>query len=148
MLVKYIQVQIYGDILPWSNAFWPGLTPFGPMLWQAEALAKRRFSTVPHQSARKKRRKICSLIASQAYAFYLNIFSFLRCFIIVWVNFTCTSIKEFGSLHVCIICWLESRHTGPKCMQLWLIAKKLSWDFKKKSKVLSLRCKKVCHKWK
>ena len=37
MLVKYIQVQIYGDILPWSNAFWPGLTPFGPMLWQAEA---------------------------------------------------------------------------------------------------------------
>ena len=22
-------------------------------------------------------------------------------------------------------------HTGPKCMQLWLIAKKLSWDFKK-----------------
>jgi hypothetical protein len=23
--------------LPWSNAFWPGLTPFGPLIWQAEA---------------------------------------------------------------------------------------------------------------
>ena len=52
--------------LPWSNAFWPGLTPFGPPMWQAEAnteltlsaspttavgqkalaLAKRRYSTV------------------------------------------------------------------------------------------------------
>ena len=52
--------------LPWRNAFWPGLTPFGPLLWQAEAdteltksaspttavgqkalaLAKRRYSTV------------------------------------------------------------------------------------------------------
>ena len=50
-----------------SNAFWPGLTPFGPTMWQAEAdteltlsaspttavgqkalaLAKRRYSTVP-----------------------------------------------------------------------------------------------------
>ena len=19
--------------LPWNNAFWPGLTPFGPLLW-------------------------------------------------------------------------------------------------------------------
>ena len=53
-------------LLPWSNAFWPGLTPFGPPMWQAEAdteltlsaspttavgqkalaLAKRRYSTV------------------------------------------------------------------------------------------------------
>ena len=52
--------------LPWSNTFWPGLTPFGPLMWQAEAdteltlsaspttavgqkalaLAKRRYSTV------------------------------------------------------------------------------------------------------
>ena len=23
--------------MPWSNAFWPGLTPFGPPMWQAEA---------------------------------------------------------------------------------------------------------------
>ena len=23
--------------LPWSNAFWPELTPFGPPMWQAEA---------------------------------------------------------------------------------------------------------------
>ena len=53
-------------LVPWSNAFWPGLTPFGPPMWQAEAdteltlsaspttavgqkalaLAKRRYSTV------------------------------------------------------------------------------------------------------
>ena len=52
--------------VPWSNAFWLGLTPFGPPMWQAEAdteltlsaspttavgqkalaLAKRRYSTV------------------------------------------------------------------------------------------------------
>ena len=24
-------------LLPWSNAFWPGLTSFGPPMWQAEA---------------------------------------------------------------------------------------------------------------
>ena len=23
--------------LPWSNAFWLGLTPFGPPVWQAQA---------------------------------------------------------------------------------------------------------------
>ena len=23
--------------IPWSNAFWPGLTPFGPPMCQAEA---------------------------------------------------------------------------------------------------------------
>ena len=54
------------QLLPWSNAFWPLLTPFGPPMWQAEAdteltlsaspttevgqkalaLAKRRYSTV------------------------------------------------------------------------------------------------------
>ena len=53
-------------MIPWSNTFWPGLTPFGPPMWQAEtdtelilsasattavgqkalALAKRRYSTV------------------------------------------------------------------------------------------------------
>ena len=53
-------------IIPWSNAFWPGLTPFGRPMWQAEAdkeltlsaspvtavgeqtltLANRRYSTV------------------------------------------------------------------------------------------------------
>ena len=47
MLVKYIQVQIYGDILPWSNAFWPGLTPFGPPMWQAEADTEVTLSATP-----------------------------------------------------------------------------------------------------
>ena len=54
-----------------ANAFWPGLKPFGPPMWQAEAdteltlsaspttavgqkalaLAKRRYSTVAHTAA-------------------------------------------------------------------------------------------------
>ena len=61
-----LNVDIRVLIVPWSNAFWPGLTPFGPPMWQAEAdteltlsaspntavgqkalaLAKRRYSTV------------------------------------------------------------------------------------------------------
>ena len=71
--VKYIELSfklhllISKNLVPWSNAFWPGLTPFGPPMWQAEAdteltlsaspttavgqkalaLAKRRYSTVP-----------------------------------------------------------------------------------------------------
>ena len=56
--------------VPWSNVFGPGLTPFGPPMWQAEAdtemtlsaspstavgqkalaLAKRRYSTVGRNS--------------------------------------------------------------------------------------------------
>ena len=59
-------VQFAKKHVPWSNAFWPWLTPFGPPMWQAEAdteltlsaspttavgqtalaLAKRRYSTV------------------------------------------------------------------------------------------------------
>ena len=62
-LVKKLEVKIK-NLVPWSNAFWPGLTPFGPPMWQAEAdtelsaspttavgqkalaMAKRRYSTV------------------------------------------------------------------------------------------------------
>ena len=28
---------VFHEEWPWSNVFWPGLTPFGPPLWQAEA---------------------------------------------------------------------------------------------------------------
>ena len=65
-LYTYIWKNSASKLLPWSNAFWPGLTPFGPPMWQAEAdteltlsaspttavgqkvlaLAKRRYSTV------------------------------------------------------------------------------------------------------
>ena len=61
-----IYLNFFILLVPWSNAFWPGLTPFGPPMWQAEAdteltlsaspttavgqkalaLAKRRYSTV------------------------------------------------------------------------------------------------------
>ena len=37
---------------------------------------------------------------------------------------------------------IEVLHTGPKCMQFWLIAKKIKLGFQKNSKILSLRCKK------
>ena len=42
------KVKILGFGLPWSNAFWSGLTPFCPLLWEAEAdtEAKRHYSTV------------------------------------------------------------------------------------------------------
>ena len=33
--------------IPWSNAFWPGLTPFGPLLWQAEADRELTLSASP-----------------------------------------------------------------------------------------------------
>ena len=32
--------------VPWSNAFWPGLTPFGPPMWQAEANTELTHCTV------------------------------------------------------------------------------------------------------
>ena len=58
--------ELHLNVIPWSNAFRPGLTPFCPPMWQAEAdteltlsaspttvacqkalaLAKRRYSTV------------------------------------------------------------------------------------------------------
>ena len=28
--------------VPWNNAFWPGLTPFGPPMWQAEADTEKK----------------------------------------------------------------------------------------------------------
>ena len=39
-------------------------------------------------------------------------------------------------------------HSGAKLHAVLLIAKILKLGFEKKSKVPSLRCKKVCHKWK
>ena len=32
------------DDVPWSNTLWTGLTPFGPLLWQAEADTELTFS--------------------------------------------------------------------------------------------------------
>ena len=33
--------------IPWSNAVWPGLTPFGPLMWQAEADTELTLSSSP-----------------------------------------------------------------------------------------------------
>ena len=40
--------------IPWSNAFWPGLTPFGPPMWQAEADKELRLSASPTTAAGQK----------------------------------------------------------------------------------------------
>ena len=75
---------IFSFQLPWSNAFWPGLTPFGPLLWQVKqtvstlcqlqpatqvgqkalALAKRRYSTV-HFTVRQGFSKYLLLFAQK-----------------------------------------------------------------------------------
>ena len=68
---------------------------------------------------------------------------------------TCCRILQ--KVHFCAhfeIRYLESwtRHSlatvGQSCMQFCLMAKILKLGFEKKSKVLGLRYKKVCHKWK
>ena len=44
------------NVLPWSNAFLPGLTPFGPPIWQAaEADTELTLSaSLPQQSAKRR----------------------------------------------------------------------------------------------
>ena len=41
-------------MLPWSNAFWPGLTPFGPPMWQAEADTELTLSASPTTAVGQK----------------------------------------------------------------------------------------------
>ena len=38
---------VYKIVVPWSNAFWPGLTPFGPPMWHAEADTELTLSASP-----------------------------------------------------------------------------------------------------
>ena len=33
--------------VPWNNAFWPGLTPFGPLLWQVKQTVSTLFQLQP-----------------------------------------------------------------------------------------------------
>ena len=35
------------QVIPWSNAFWSGLSPFGPPMWQAEADTELTMSASP-----------------------------------------------------------------------------------------------------
>ena len=44
----------YMELLPWSNAFWPGLTPFGPPMWQAEADTELTLSASPTRAVGQK----------------------------------------------------------------------------------------------
>ena len=50
--------------VPWSNAFWPGQTPFGPSMWQAEADTELTLSaspTTPFKGFKKAKPRILSL---------------------------------------------------------------------------------------
>ena len=40
--------------IPWHNAFWPGLTPFGQPMWQAEADTEMTLSASPTTAAGQK----------------------------------------------------------------------------------------------
>ena len=40
--------------LPWSNGFWPELTPFGPIMWQAEVDTELTLSASPTTAAGQK----------------------------------------------------------------------------------------------
>ena len=40
--------------VPWNNAFWPGLTPFGPPMWQAEADTELTLSALPTRAVGQK----------------------------------------------------------------------------------------------
>ena len=40
--------------VPWSNAFWPGLTPFGPPMWQTEAGTELTLSASPTTAVGQK----------------------------------------------------------------------------------------------
>ena len=43
-----------GKHVPWSSAFWPGLTPFGPPKWQAEADTELTLSASPTTAVGQK----------------------------------------------------------------------------------------------
>ena len=47
--------------LPCSNAFWPGLTPFGPLLWQAEADTELTLSASPTTTVGQKALPLASM---------------------------------------------------------------------------------------
>ena len=39
--------ELHLNVIPWSNAFWPALTPFCPPMWQAEADTELTLSAWP-----------------------------------------------------------------------------------------------------
>ena len=41
-------------LVPWSNAFWPGLTPFGPHMWQAGAETELTLTVSPTTAVGQK----------------------------------------------------------------------------------------------
>ena len=53
-LVFNFNIKIKKSMVPWSNIFWPGLTPFGPLLWQAEADTELTLSASPTTAVGQK----------------------------------------------------------------------------------------------
>ena len=56
----YIRQQMYvphyskETNIPWSKAFWPGLTPFGPHMWQAGAETELTLTVSPTTAVGQK----------------------------------------------------------------------------------------------
>ena len=43
----FIFVLAHEQAIPWTNRIWPGLTEFGPPMWQAEADTALTLSALP-----------------------------------------------------------------------------------------------------
>ena len=51
---NFFLFEFFGTKVPWSNAFWPGLTPFDPPMWQAEAEIELPLSASPTTAVGQK----------------------------------------------------------------------------------------------
>ena len=58
-------------IVAWNNSFWPGLTPFGLLLWQAEADIDMTLSASP-----------TTAVGQKALALAKRRYSMVNCFLI------------------------------------------------------------------
>ena len=45
----FVFILAHEQAIPWTNRIWPGLTEFGPSMWQAEAGTELTLSALPAQ---------------------------------------------------------------------------------------------------
>ena len=79
--------------LPWSNAFWPGLTPFGPPMWQAEADTELTLSASPTTAVGQK----ALALAKRRYSTVLTLQFFSTSYIGVYGILYGDSVNRFGN---------------------------------------------------
>ena len=69
--LKYLIADSLHFVIPWSNAFWPGLTPFGPPMWQAEADTELTLSASPTTAVGQKALALAKTRYSTVLFYYL-----------------------------------------------------------------------------